>query len=322
MHGSQAGQHAERIHAALEADAAAKSALVASWQRSAALHGLDPAQSAPPRRLTAAEITETRLKIEPLIHAAQTSMDRLYLAVGGVGCCVMLADRNGVPVDRRGAPADDDTFDRWGLWTGAVWSEESEGTNGIGTCLIENRPLTIHRDQHFFARNTLLSCTTAPVYDHEGNLAAALDVSSCRADLTAGFVNLIAVAVSDAARRIEADNFRLAFPKARILVVPTGDKGANALVAVDSDDLVIGATRSARLALGITSEQLKGSLPAADILGEAAKTREELDRAERGAVHRALVRAGGNVSAAAAALGISRATLHRKLKAFGIVRKH
>ena len=136
------------------------------------------------------------------------------------------------------------------LWTGTVWSEDSEGTNGIGTCLAEQRALTIHRDQHFFSRNTLLSCTTAPIYDHEGNLAAALDVSSCRSDLTEGFVNLIAIAVGDAARRIEAENFRLAFSNARILLAPVAERSASALIAVDADDLVIGATRSARLALG------------------------------------------------------------------------
>ena len=131
---------------------------------------------------------------------------------------MLLADRDGVPVDRRGAAADDATFRDWGLWTGAVWSEAAEGTNGIGTAIVEQRGLTIHRDQHFFTRNTALSCTTAPVFDHEGRLAAALDVSSCRADLTEAFVGLIAVAVQDAARRIEAETFRLAFPDARVLV--------------------------------------------------------------------------------------------------------
>ena len=60
-----------------------------------------------------------------------------------------------------------------------------------------------------------------------GQLAAALDVSSCRADLTEGFARLIAMAVADAARRIEAENFRLAFPKARILLAP-GDRRAPA----------------------------------------------------------------------------------------------
>ena len=125
-----------------------------------------------------------------------------------------------MPVDRRGAAGRRATFSDWGLWTGTVWSEAAEGTNGIGTCIVEQRALDIHRDQHFFSRNTALSCTTAPVFDHEARLAAALDVSSCRADLTEAFVGLIAVAVQDAARRIEAEAFRLAFPDARVLVAP------------------------------------------------------------------------------------------------------
>src|SRR5688572_13644346 len=186
MGGLMTAAHADKVHDALLSDRAARSALVASWQRSSNLHRLEPADRRPPQRLTDAEFRRARQRIEPLVEAAQPSLDRLYLAVGGVGCCVLLADRDGVPVERRGAGGDDRTFREWGLWTGTIWSEDSEGTNGIGTCLVEQRALTIHRDQHFFSRNTLLSCTTAPIYDHEGNLAAALDVSSCRADLTEG----------------------------------------------------------------------------------------------------------------------------------------
>ncbi|RWK27712.1 GAF domain-containing protein, partial [Mesorhizobium sp.] len=230
------GHHADRIQAAIASNAAAKSALVASWRRSSSLHRLDPADCSSPRYLTQAELGQARQRIEPLIQAAQSSLDRLYLAVGGVGCCVLLADHDGVPVERRGAPADDETFHSWGLWTGAVWNEESEGTNGIGTCLVEQRALTIHRDQHFHTRNTGLSCTTAPIYDHRGDLVAALDVSSCRADLTEAFANLISVAVVDAARRIEAENFKMAFPDARIMLAPVTDKGSGALIAVDPDD--------------------------------------------------------------------------------------
>lgn len=305
--------HAEKIHAAITSDAAAKSALVASWRRSVDLHHLDPATRNGPIRLTQGELNEARRRIEPLLLAAQVSLDRLYQAVGGVGCCVLLADRDGIPIDRRGAASDDKTFQQWGLWTGTVWSEQAEGTNGIGTCLVEQRTLTIHADQHFHDRNTSLSCTTAPIYDHEGNLAAALDVSSCRADLTEGFVHLISVAVSDAARRIEADHFRLAFPDARILIAPSSDKGAGALLAVDCDDLVIGATRAARQSLGLTAESLRKPIPAADLIGKSQFGGGELRGAERAVVQRALARADGNVAAAAKLLGISRATLHRKL---------
>ncbi|WP_245509104.1 helix-turn-helix domain-containing protein [Mesorhizobium sp. M4B.F.Ca.ET.019.03.1.1] len=314
--------HADHVQASIARSDAAHSALVASWRRSLQLHRLDPAERKAPKRLTEAELMLARQRMEPLARAAEASLNRLYLAVGGVGCCVMLADRNGIPIERRGAVADDETFDEWGLWTGTVWSEDSEGTNGIGTCIADQRALTIHRDQHFFSRNTLLSCTTAPVYDHEGNLAAALDVSSCRSDLTEGFVQLIAVAVGDAARRIEAENFRMVYSNARILLAPVAERGAGAFIAVDADDLVVGATRSARLALGITREALAKGLLAADLLGDAAKTSEDLVDAERGVVQRAIARTGGNVSAAAQNLGISRATLHRKLARFGIHRTH
>ncbi len=310
--------HTDKVLKAVDTGEAARSALVASWRRSAHLHRLDPSAHEAPSRLTDHQLKEARQAIEPLLRVAQPGLDRLFQAVGGVGCSVLLADRNGVPVDRRGAVGDDETFESWGLWTGTLWSEHHEGTNGIGTCLVEQRTLTIHRDQHFFARNALLSCTTAPIFDENGELVAALDVSSCRADLTEDFVQLISIAVMDAAKRIETDNFRSAFARARIVMASSPDHPGNVLLAVDQDDLVIGATRAARLAFNITPELIANPVPASDILGAAAQNREDLNSAERSALQRALARAHGNVTHTARNLGISRATLHRKMKQLGL----
>ena len=315
-------RHADRIQSAISSNGAAKSALIASWQRSACFHKLDPSRRNLPERLTESEFARAREAVEPLIQLAQPSLDRLHTSVGGAACCVLLADRNGVPVERRGAPGDDTTFFDWGLWPGAIWSEDSEGTNGIGTCLVEQRALTIHRDQHFYARNALLSCTTAPLYDHEGHLVGALDVSSCKAELIENFLNLIATAVIDAAARIEAECFRLAYPDARIIVVPIADKMGKALIAVDRDDLVVGATRAARQALGISQACLQKSLPAAQVMNMSRTVTENLAAAERGVLQRALARAEGNVTAAAEALGMSRATLYRKLRRLDLHRTH
>lgn len=313
-------KHADLI-AAITRDpsASGRSALLASWARSMTRYKLDPFTGAPPRRLTARELEAARERVAPLLACAGTTLDRLFAAVGGAGCCVLLTDTTGVPLERRGQSSDDETFRSWGLWTGTVWSEEAEGTNGIGTCIAEQRQVTIHRDQHFHARNTGLSCTTAPIHDHRGRLAAALDVSSCRDDLTDDMTRLIAAAVADAARRIEARHFRASFPEARIVLVPEADWGSAALLAISADDLVIGATSAARAACGITDTMLERALPAQQVLCEAAEA-EGLRLAERGAVHRALARTSGNVSAAAAALGVSRATLHRKMRRLGISR--
>lgn len=312
-------EHADRILAvAGDPSASGRSALYASWVRSLTRYGLDPHQGRPPRTLTAHELREAQERVGPLLHAAQPNLDRLHLAVGDTGCCVLFTDRNGVPVDRRGHCSDDKIFHRWGLWTGAVWSEAEEGTNGIGTCLAEDRALTIHRDQHFHARNTGLSCSVAPIYDHLGRLAAALDVSSCRADLTEGFVGLIAAAVADAARRIEVRHFRQAFPRARVVLAPASDLAATALLAIDDEDLVIGATRGARIALGLTDEKMARPLAADTLLAGGQETPEDLVSAERGCLQRTLARSGGNVSAAAKALGVSRATMHRKMSRLGM----
>jgi transcriptional regulator of acetoin/glycerol metabolism len=306
--------HADHVLKVIAGNDAASSALAASWRRSGALHALDPASRAPSQRVPQDEIARARERLGSLLFAAQASIDRLFLAVGSVGCSVVLADPNGVIVDRRGAPCDDRLFDGSGLWTGAVWSEKYEGTNGIGTCIVEERSVTIDRDQHFFTRNSELFCTTAPIFNEHGELAAALDVSSCRGDLTEGFARLIAGAVADAARFIEAENFRLAFPKARILLAPTGDRYGSSLLAVDRDDLVVGATRAARLGLGVNSATLKRPTPAADLIGRARAESDDIDAAERSVLQRALARSSGNVSKAAKDLNISRATFHRKMK--------
>ena len=90
---------------------------------------------------------------------------------------------------------------------------------------------------------------------------------------------------------------------------------------MDKDDLAIGATRAARRALGLEREGAIRPRPAADLLG-----REDdltgFDRAERAAVARALARAGGNVSAAARALGVGRATLYRRMARLGLAEKN
>ena len=254
--------HADRVLKVISGADAALSALAASWRRSGRLHALDPACRTPSQRLPMARVAEARDRLGPLLRAAQASLDRLFLAVGGVGCSVLLADREGVVVDRRGAPCDDSTFDGWGLWTGAMWSEKFEGTNGIGTCLVEQRAVTIDRDQHFFTRNVLLSCTTGPIFDEHGDLAAAIDVSSCRADLTEGFARLIGMSSWRTRRaRSKPKTSALLFPTRAFSLAPAGERASASLVAVDSDDLVIGATRAARLALGLNAQTIGAADP-------------------------------------------------------------
>jgi transcriptional regulator of acetoin/glycerol metabolism len=304
-------EHLTRVEAAIAGGMAVRSTVAASWARSAQLYRLDPAARRGPHRITETELALARDRMGPLLPAAAPHLDRLFQMVGGLGACIVLADATGIAVDRRGHSSDDRAFEASGLWTGTVWSEADAGTNGIGTCLAEGRSVTIHRDQHFLARNIGLSCSSAPVHGPSGQLAAVIDVSTARPDLGDAVAALIGTTVTEIARKVEADLFHHRFPKARILLVPGMDRGLGALLAVDADDLVIGATRAARQHLGLSGDLSKSPRLLGDLLG--LDSHDSLDDAERSVLTRALVRASGNVSAAARALGVSRATLHRKL---------
>jgi transcriptional regulator of acetoin/glycerol metabolism len=262
-------------------------------------------------------VARRREELGAFLEIATPKLDQLFQMVGNTGCCVLLTDNQGVVLDQRAKDADAEVFNRWGLWSGADWSESSEGTNGIGTCLTEERQVAIHRDEHFFTRNTGMSCMDAPIFGPDGELIGALGISSCRADQTKAYAHLIGTVVGQTAKQVETDAFRMAFPKARIIAAPDEHRDGAVLLAVDQDDLVIGATRAARRVHQLGQGGALTPMPASDILGRDG-TVSALERAERAALKRAIARAGGNMSAAARELGIGRATLYRRMNRHGL----
>lgn len=309
-------RHADLV-AAQSQSRSATTALAASWRRSMLKHGLDPADRRRPDRLSDRELADRHQAMQAFLTVAGPQLDQLYNLVGMSGCNVLLTDAHGVVLDQRVSDADAAQFREWGLCRGTDWSEAVQGTNGIGTCLVEGRQVTIHRDEHFHTRNTAMSCMDAPIWGPDGGLLAALDVSSARADQTERYNRLISAQVAQTARAIETLFFRLSFPQARIVVASDDQSDQAMLLAVDRDDLAIGATRGARRALGLEREGALRPRPAADLLGRQDDL-TGFDRGERAAVVRALARAGGNVSAAARALGIGRATMYRRMTRLGI----
>ena len=309
--------HADRVYAiARQNSAAASSPIAASWRRCMTQHNLAPEQERSPLRLTGHEFAETRERSLALVSEAQDELDRLFQTIGKAGCCIVLSDATGVVLEKRSTAGDERDFNRLGLGQGAVWSEASVGTNGIGTALADERSVLVFRDQHFLSSNARLSCATAPVRDHRGQVAAAIDISTCRDDVNEMTLSILGQAVRDSAGRIETNLFRRAFAGNRFVLVPNVSGTAAAILAVDRDDLILGATRAARVALKIDDARIAQGIPASDVLPELRRpvSGDDLMDAERAALRRVLSRTKGNVSQAAVLLGISRATLHRKLK--------
>jgi transcriptional regulator of acetoin/glycerol metabolism len=120
----------------------------------------------------------------------------------------------------------------------------------MGTCLLERAPLIIHRDQHFLARNTGLTCCAAPVFDHRGELIAVLDASgeSDRAQQhTLVLVNMSAQMIEN---RLFLHRFRNAFVvrfHSRPELVGTWSEG---IIALDLSGAIVAVDRNALFQLG------------------------------------------------------------------------
>jgi len=232
----------------------------ASWQRSAERYHIAQGSRQAPWILTAQELSVSRAPVDELVSIAADENERLFAAVGKVGYALLFTAPDGVVVDVRGEPARIQQFQHWGIWQGAVWAESVEGTNGIGTCIAEKAPVTVHCSHHFRARHAMLSCCGAPVFDPNQNLVAVVDVSSCEPGISEHSHALAFALTVEAARSIEERLFRHVHRRAWILSAIAPTRSQPILLAVENDERVVGADRHARAALDIDGQQLAAGL--------------------------------------------------------------
>ncbi|MEA3181693.1 MAG: sigma-54 dependent transcriptional regulator, acetoin dehydrogenase operon transcriptional [Gammaproteobacteria bacterium] len=153
-----------------------------SWRRCLNDFNLDPAVDYQPTVVDQTRIKDLQAEHDELVQIARAEMDSLYEQISGSGYALLLADTSGVILCEKIDPTLKRMFVQAGLVVGAEWSEQREGTNGIGTCAAESRPITIHQSDHFRSRHIGLSCSAAPIHDPYGRVIAVLDASSVSAE--------------------------------------------------------------------------------------------------------------------------------------------
>src|ERR1700722_3004886 len=256
--------HEERIE--LVADGSSQSfqpeAIDDSWRRCLSDFHVDPKSSSVPHLLTERELRISREPLNSFLLRAQEEIDRLYAIVRPQSYVVLLCNSDGVAVHHRGDESKDQEFKQWGIWLGGVWSERVEGTNGIGTCITDRRPVLVHCAEHFRGRHTRLSCAGAPIFDPQGGLLAALDVSKVHQQSDDQPFPLLLQTVVVSARGIEERMFREYFQYCWILAAaPSNDFGSSLLLAIDDQQTIIGGDQSARRFFALSDKSLTDGVP-------------------------------------------------------------
>lgn len=113
-----------------------------------------------------------------LIFHSEPVMEHLHEQISGTSSVVVLTDATGVVLHSVGDPDFVDKAQQVTLQPGGLWTEEANGTNAIGTALIEKVPVSVHCGEHFIEINQFLTCSAAPIFDPFGRMLGVLDVSS------------------------------------------------------------------------------------------------------------------------------------------------
>jgi transcriptional regulator of acetoin/glycerol metabolism len=148
-----------------------------SWIRCANDYRLDPARPDAPMIIEARALADRHEQFADLMQIGCAEVDRLYDQISGSGYALLLTDATGVILYEKVDPTLKDLFRGAGLVPGADWSEKSRGTNGMGTCLAERKPVTVHRNDHFYTHHIGLTCFGVPIRGPEDDLIAVLDAS-------------------------------------------------------------------------------------------------------------------------------------------------
>lgn len=255
-------EHARRIHATVQGEdqgfQGINTEVIRSWERCLNDYHLDPERRRPPVVLSREDLEERQEKLSPLLAIAKAEMTNLYQQVAGSGYAILLTDVDGVVLNYVGDPQFTDAAMRNGLHVGAVWSEADQGTNGMGTCIVEQKPLIIHQDDHFLVHHTGLTCSAAPIRDPSGNMMAVLDASSESRMAQQHTMALVKMSAQMIENRLFLcafkDHFIVRF-HSRPEFVSTLGEGA---LALDHTGAIRGANRSALFQLGRSYEELCG----------------------------------------------------------------
>ena len=322
-----------------------------SWRRCLAL-GHEPDRPVTFNAVSAHNTRRVLDASRPLLLAAAPVVRTLTRAMLHTRYFAILTNPDGVvidvhgPVDRNDPPAS--ALARVGI----DLSEAAVGTTAIGTTLAEQQSVWLHRGEHFFQDNAVFSCAGAPIWGPDGRCVGMLDLTGVNVVEQPALKHLVtqsARSIENALTLAQPHRLllRLNWP-GRVL----GDDN-DGLVCLDADGYITGMNRPAIEMLCATPDTLSAHADSVFAIGcgelfdaasqhrgafevplwsglrllvltqphNAAQVGQNmsghavpLKDHETSLIRKAVEDAQGNVEVAARALGISRATVYRRLQ--------
>ncbi len=321
------------------------------WQRCQSW-GMEPGRAVGFDAVSPALMRRVQEENRPLVQAARPVLAELVRAMGNIGYFAILTNAEGIVIDVHGPVDRSDRRADVIARVGVDLSERAVGTTAISAALTELQPVWLHRGEHFFDDTSVYSCAGAPVFGPDGRCAGMLDLTGVEVAERPALKHLVRRSArsienswllasphaltlrlnwpgnqpgddSDGLLTLDADGrISGANPTARqMLSLDVGDASAHAsdVFAMPWENLFDAARRDdgfyeVPLWSGLRLQTQAHRARAGEAVNSAPRSSgKALRDVETELIRQAVVKARGNVAEAARALGISRATVYRKL---------
>jgi len=322
-----------------------------SWRRCLE-YGLRPADPVGFDVLPAQVFVRVEEANHQLVTAARPVLESLGRAIASTRYFAILTNEDGVVVDAHGPIDRSDRRATAITRIGLDLSERSVGTTAIGAALAELQPVWLHRGEHFFQQNDCYSCAGAPLFGPDGRCVGMLDLTGIDAAERPELKHLVTQAARSIENALTLTRphrlvLRLNWPGRMI-----GDDD-DGIVCLDRDGWVTGSNAAARQMVPALASAAHGAVHCSELFAQpweplfdlactsgepevvevplwsglrlgclpqpagharpAPRPHVPLRDVEIALIRKAVAESRGNVMEAARALGISRATVYRKL---------
>ncbi len=324
--------------------------IVQSWQRCLSL-GHQPQHQLGFDVVTAQSQRHSAQENHALVQAAHAILEQLGQVIAKTRYFALLTNAKGIVVQAGGSIDRSDRRADLISRLGVDLSEFAVGTTAIGTTLIGQQSTWLHRGEHFFNDTQHYSCAGAPIFGPNGQCMGMLDVTGIEVPERPELVHLVASSARaienqlvlakphalvvhlhwlghagrdneglvclDADGTVSAMN-ALARDMLGVAAAPARALHASELFALQWQRLFDASHHSdtlhaplwSGLMVGIRTSKAGKFLPKGSAMtADSAPLKDQ----ETLLIRRTVLQHKGNVAAAARALGVSRATVYRKL---------
>ena len=224
--------------------------IASSWKRCREA-GVDP-YGGTGRRIDEDEFEEILQSNRELIEVAKPIMENLNSLVLGTGFVLVLTDKNGVILHVIGEKIVEDEARALNFCPGSSWVEVEVGTNAIGTCIHENKPVQTIGAEHYCIEHHPWTCSAAPIKGDEDDLVGVLDMSGYCLGAhkhTLGIVVAAAYSIQN----------QLSLKKSYAILDTTVESMSDGMMIVDESFRIKRINKAGDRILGIREGQLDGS---------------------------------------------------------------